>query len=322
MRIVCLDSYTATNGLPQDNPLAPIAALGDFTEHDHTPAELTVERSGDADAVITNKTLLKADVLTELPDLRYIGLLSTGTNVVDLDTARAQGITVTNVPGYSTDSVAQHIFALMLHFASRAADHHASVAQGDWPVSRDFSYLVAPLTELAGKTLAIVGLGAIGSATARIGHAFGMRVTTVERPHRTPAVAGVPLEVLPMDELLASADYLSLSCPLSRTTYHLIDAAALAKMKPTAVLINTGRGPLIDEGAVAQALHDGKLGGLGVDVLSSEPPETDHPVLSAPNTVITPHIAWATTEARTRLIDIVANNLAAWQRGEPVNVVS
>ncbi|MEM6757008.1 MAG: NAD(P)-dependent oxidoreductase, partial [Planctomycetota bacterium] len=194
--------------------------------------------------------------------------------------------------------------------------------QGDWPVSRDFSYLVAPLTELAGKTLAIVGLGAIGSATARIGHAFGMRVTTVERPHRTPAVAGVPLEVLPMDELLASADYLSLSCPLSRTTYHLIDAAALAKMKPTAVLINTGRGPLIDEGAVAQALHDGKLGGLGVDVLSSEPPETDHPVLSAPNTVITPHIAWATTEARTRLIDIVANNLAAWQRGEPVNVVS
>jgi glycerate dehydrogenase len=322
MKIVCLDAYSTSAGKPTDPPWDPIAELGDFIKHDFTPSDQTVERAADAEAVITNKTLLKADVLAELPSLRYVGLLSTGTNVVDLDQAREQGITVTNVPGYSTSSVAQHVFALILAFASRVGQHDASVKRGDWPVSRDFSYTIEPLTELAGKRLGIIGLGAIGTATARIGHAMGMEIATLERENRSPRVEGVPLHVLPKDDLLATSDYLSLSCPLTGQTRHLIDAAAIERMKPTAVLINTGRGPLIDEAAVARALHDGTLGGAGLDVMSQEPPEADNPLLTAPRTVITPHVAWATVEARTRLIGEVAANLSAWQRGESRNVVT
>ncbi|MEM6332771.1 MAG: D-2-hydroxyacid dehydrogenase [Planctomycetota bacterium] len=322
MKIVCLDGYTLSHGAPGDPPWDAVAALGELAVHEHTPAELTVERAGDAEAVLTNKTLLKADVLGALPRLRYVGLLSTGTNVVDLEVAAARGVTVCNIPGYSTDSVAQHVFALILHFESKVAAHDASVKAGDWPVSRDFSYTVGALTELAGKRLAIVGLGAIGTRTAKIGHALGMEVATLARPNRSPSVEGVPLKVLAMDELLATADYVSLSCPLTPDTQHLIDAAALKRMKPTAILINTGRGPLVDEAALAAALHDGTIRGAGLDVMSAEPPEAGNPLLSAPNTAITPHVAWATVEARTRLMGILAENLAAWQRGEPQNVVS
>jgi glycerate dehydrogenase len=315
MKIVVLDGKTAN---PGDLDWSALEEMGELVVHDRTADDQRIGRSAGAEAVLTNKTVLDADVLSELPQLRYVGVLATGYNVVDLAVARQRGVVVTNVPAYSTESVAQHTFALLLELVSRVAEHSASVHRGDWAACEDFSYTLTPPGELSGRTLGLVGLGQIGSRVADIGLAMGMRVIATTRTGRgrpdVPAVA--------FDQLLADSDVVSLHCPLTDETRGLIDAAALAGMKPSAFLINTSRGPVIDEQAVRDALDAGKLAGVGVDVLRTEPPSADNPLLGAPNCVVTPHLAWATVEARRRLLAIAADNLRAFLSGKPVNVVN
>ncbi|MCL2447011.1 MAG: D-2-hydroxyacid dehydrogenase [Oscillospiraceae bacterium] len=310
MNIVILDGYTLN---PGDLSWANMQALGNCTIFDYTPAELTVERAKDAEIVISNKTLLGADVINALPKLQYIGLLSTGYNVVDLAAARARSVPVTNIPAYGTASVAQHAFALLLELCAHAGKHSESVHAGEWAKSRDFCYWKTPVTELAGKTMAIIGYGAIGRATAEIARAFGMHVL-----HHSRSSA----DSTPLDDLLAASDVISLHCPLTDETNELINATTIAKMKPGALLINTARGPILHEQDVADALFRGQLGGVGVDVLSTEPPASDNPLLGAKNCVITPHIAWASHEARGRLLAIAVDNVRAFLQGKPQNVVN
>ncbi|MEX0655492.1 MAG: D-2-hydroxyacid dehydrogenase [Phycisphaeraceae bacterium] len=328
--IVVLDGHTLTPHRPHE-PAPPgepswdaIARLGQLTVHDRTSDDQIVTRAQGVPVLLTNKTPLAADTLAQLPDLRYVGVLATGTNVVDLDAAGERNITVTNVPGYSTDSVAQHAVALLLALVNHVAGHDAAVRDGQWQRSGDFSFTVAPLTELAGKTLGIVGLGAIGQRVARIGDALGMRLAAASRRPDAPrpGMEGLDVQHMPVDDLLATADVLTLHCPLTPDTHHLLDADRLARMKSHAIVLNTGRGPLIDEPALAAALHAGQLGGAGLDVLASEPPDAHNPLLTAPNCFITPHIAWATREARTRLMQIAADNLHAYLQGEPTHVVT
>jgi glycerate dehydrogenase len=315
MRIVILDGYT-TN--PGDLDWSPLRALGDVTIHDRTVPADVVPRIGDAEIVLTNKTLLDAEVIAQLPAVRYIGLMSTGTNAVDPRAAADRGIVVANVPAYSTESVAQLTFALLLEHCHHTAAHAESVRRGEWAASEDFCYWRHPLIELAGLTLGVVGYGAIGQAVARLGLAFGMEVLVHTRTPRE--VDGV--NFVGLDEMLSRGDVVSLNCPLTDATQGLINADTLAKMKPTAILINTGRGPLLDEQAVADALAEGRLAGFAADVLSVEPPAADNPLASAPNTFITPHIAWATQAARQRLIDTLVANIRAFQQGKPLNVVN
>ncbi|MCL2194441.1 MAG: D-2-hydroxyacid dehydrogenase [Oscillospiraceae bacterium] len=310
MNIVILDGYT-TN--PGDLSWADMQSLGNCTIFDYTPAELTIERARDADLLISNKTLLGADVIAALPKLQYIGLLSTGYNVVDLAAARARNVPVTNVPAYGTASVAQHSFALLLELCAHVGQHSESVRAGDWAKSRDFCYWKMPLVELAGKTMGIIGYGAIGRATADIARAFGMHVL-----HHSRSSA----DSTPLDDLLAASDVVSLHCPLTDDTHELINRTTIAKMEPGALLINTARGPVLHEQDVADALASGQLGGVGADVLSTEPPAADNPLLRAKNCVITPHIAWASHEARGRLLAIAVDNLRAFLQGEPKNVVN
>lgn len=314
-RIVVLDGYT-TN--PGDLDWAPLRALGDCEIHDRTPREQVLPRIGDVEIVLTNKTVLDADLIAQLTAMTYIGLMSTGTNAVDLAAAGAHGIVVTNVPAYSTESVAQLTFALLLEHCHHTAAHAESVRHGDWAASEDFCYWKHPLVELAGKTLGIVGYGAIGQAVARIGKAFGMEILVHTRTPRNDA--GVTFASL--DDLLQRSDVVSLNCPLTPETQNLINAETLAKMKPSAILINTGRGGLVDEQATADALAAGTLDGYAADVLSTEPPAADNPLAAAPRTFITPHIAWATRAARQRLLDTLVVNLAAFQHGQPQNVVN
>ncbi len=321
MNIVILDGFT-TN--PGDLDWEGIATQGNLTIYDHTPATLAVDRARDAEIIINNKTLLGADVLAQLPKLQYIGLLSTGYNVVDLEAASARGIVVTNIPAYSTNSVAQLVFALLLEFCFHAEAHSQSVHAGDWQRSRDFCYWKFPLQELAGKTLGIVGFGRIGTTVAQIAQAFGMQVLACRSP-RNRAVAeqlSPTLRLTSFEEVLRGADFLTLHCPLFPETTGLINRETLALMKPGAFLINTSRGPVLNEADVAEALRSGHLGGAGLDVLSSEPPKPDNPLLQAPNCIITPHIAWATQEARTRLVQIATENVAAFLRGVPQNTVN
>ena len=316
-RIVVLDGYTLS---PAGEPSWDgLGALGDLELRDRTPASEVASRLADAEAAITNKAVLDAAVFAACPALRYVGVSATGTNVVDLAAASAHGVTVTNVPGYAGPSVGQHTWALILALANRVAEHDAAVHAGDWVACEDFSFLRGRMVELSGKALGIVGAGAIGGEVARIGAALGM---TVLGHTRRPRDIGVPVEWLSVDELFAQADVVSLHCPLTPETQGLVDDARLASMKSTALLINTGRGPLIDEAALAAALRDGRLAGAGLDVLSTEPPAADNPLLMAPNCVITPHNAWQTAESKQRLMDAVVENLAAWARGEPVNVVT
>jgi glycerate dehydrogenase len=323
-KIVVLDAYTL-NPLPigEESPLHPswqaLASLGELTLYPRTSENEVVSRCADADIVLTNKAPITAIHLDSLPKLSYIGVLATGTNIVNLAAARRLNIPVTNAPGYSTMSVAQHVFALLFELAARTGETDRAVKNGDWVRCPDFCFTVAPFFEMAGKNLGIVGFGEIGQAVARIGAALGMNILVHSR---TQKPFEVPVEWVDLDGLWKEADVITLHCPLTEGTKGLVNSSSLAKMKNTAYLINTGRGALINEGDLASALQYGRLGGFGADVLSKEPPAADNPLLSAPNTVITPHIAWASVEARRRLMAIVAGNVEAFLAGHPTNVVN
>lgn len=312
MKIVVLDGYT-TN--PGDLSWDEWKALGELTVYERSAPELVWERAKGAEILITNKTLLREDLLVQLPDVRYIGLLSTGTNVVDLDYCRRKQIVVSNVPGYSTAAVAQLVFAFLLEHSNQVGRHSASVRQGDWAACADFSYSLSSLTEWNGKIFGIVGHGQIGRKVAEIARAFGFRVRICSRTKNVEN----PEEWVSFDELLRTADVLSLHCPLTPATAGLINRETLALMKPSAFLINTARGPLVEEDALAEALATHRLAGAGLDVLVQEPPRPDNPLYRAPNCLITPHLAWAARETRERLLRIAADNLRAFLAGTPQN---
>lgn len=317
MNIVVLDGYGLNLG---DLSWDGLRSIGDVTVYDRTAPHEVAARAKDADAVLTNKTVLTADTLRSLPRLRYVGVLATGYNVVDTAAARECGITVTNIPAYSTASVAQMAFAHLLAVTNAVEHYSEANRRGRWAAGPDFCWWDTQLTELAGKTMGIAGLGNIGSAVARIALAFGMKVK---------AFTSKPAEALPqgvekagLDELFADSDVVSLHCPLTPDTHHMADARRLALMRPGAILINTGRGPLVDEQALADALNAGRLRAACVDVLDCEPPRADNPLLAARNCHSTPHIAWASFEARTRLMRIATDNLRAFAEGRPVNTVN
>lgn len=317
MKIVLPDAYTAN---PGDLSWSELEKLGTCEFHDRTPVAEMAARCAGAEVVLTNKAVLNADIIAALPELKYIGVCATGFNIVDIAAAKQRGIVVTNVPGYSSASVAQLVFALILELTHAVGLHAQSVAAGKWQACADFSFSEQPLLELEGRTLGVVGYGDIGASVARIGLAFGMKVLASKRTWSQPPPDGVtPAET---DEIFSQSDVISLHCPLTDATKHLVGPRTLGLMKPSAFLINTGRGPLIDEAALAEALHAGQIGGAGLDVLSVEPPSAGNPLIGAPNCLITPHVGWATREARTRLIAQVAANLKAWQEGAPVNVVN
>ncbi len=313
MKICILDGYSLN---PGDLDWSPVERLGDVTLFDRTPADKIVERAADADIVLTNKVPFSADTLRQLPRLRFICVLATGYNIIDTEAAARQGVVVANIPAYSTMSVAQMAFAHILNITNHVASYAREVADGKWTNCPDFCFWVSALTELAGKTMGIVGLGNTGMATARIAVAMGMKVVALTSKSADTLPEGIT--PAPLDDVLASADVVSLHCPLTPSTRHLINAASIAKMKPSAILINTGRGPLVDEQAVADALNSGRLAAFGADVLSQEPPRGDNPLLSARNCFLTPHIAWATLEARTRLMSTATENVRQFIAGEPV----
>lgn len=317
MNIVVLDGYTLN---PGDLDWSEFEALGELVVYERTAVSEIVERAANADMVLTNKTPLSAQMLEQLPNLKYVGVLATGYNIVDVQAAKEKGIVVTNVPAYSTHSVAQLVFALVLEFCHRVQRHSDSVVQGDWAGSIDFSYSVAPLVELSGQTMGLVGLGQIGKQTALIAGAMGMKVIATGSGRRVPEpVDGI--EWVTLEELLQRSDVVSLHCPLTPATTELINAERIALMKPTAILINTARGGLLNEADVAQALNEGRLAGAGLDVLTVEPPKPDNPLLHAQNVIITPHIAWATKEARTRLMAVASSNARGFAQGQLVNVI-
>jgi glycerate dehydrogenase len=316
MKIVVLDGYAAN---PGDISWEPMQSLGQLVIYDRTKPQEVLERCNDADAVLTNKVVLNAETIARLPQLKYIGVLATGYNVVDVKAAAAQGIVVTNIPAYSTESVAQLTFAHILNIASRVGHYADANREGRWSHNPDFCYWDTPLMELNGKTMGIVGLGNIGMRVAQLALAFGMDVFAVTSKLRTDLPAGIQKTTL--EGLLAVSDVLTLHCPLTEQTHHIINAETLALMKPGAVIINTGRGPLVDEQAVADALKNGHLLAYGADVMEQEPPRADHPLLSCPNAFLTPHIAWATFEARQRLMDIAVDNLQSFISGRPKNQV-
>lgn len=317
MKITILDGYGLN---PGDLSWDWLNKYGEVKIYDRTSPSELMERAADADAIFTNKVVINAETLSSLPNLKYIGVLATGYNIVDIKTAKRLGITVTNIPAYSTDSVAQMVFAILLTITNRVEHYAVENRKGRWSNNPDFCYWDSPLMELAGKTFGIVGLGNIGKAVARIANAFGMRVVAFTSKKQEELPIGI--QKVTLDQLFSESDVLSLHCPLTPETNNLVNDERLNLMKPTAILINTGRGPLIDEQAVANALKAGKLGAFGADVLSSEPPAEDNPLLSAPNAFITPHIAWATVEARRRLMEICEGNLSAFVSGTPRNVVS
>lgn len=313
MKICILDGYSLN---PGDLDWSPVERLGDVTLFDRTPADKIVERAADADIVLTNKVPFSADTLRQLPRLRFICVLATGYNIIDTEAAARQGVVVANIPAYSTMSVAQMAFAHILNITNHVASYAREVADGKWTNCPNFCFWDSALTELAGKTMGIVGLGNTGMATARIAVAMGMKVVAMTSKSADTLPEGIT--PAPLDDVLASADVVSLHCPLTPSTRHLINAASIAKMKPSAILINTGRGPLVDEQAVADALNGGRLAAFGADVLSQEPPRGDNPLLSARNCFLTPHIAWATLEARTRLMSTATENVRQFIAGEPV----
>nr|VFK38771.1 MAG: glycerate dehydrogenase [Candidatus Kentron sp. SD]VFK43445.1 MAG: glycerate dehydrogenase [Candidatus Kentron sp. SD] len=315
-RIVVLDGYTLN---PGDLSWAELESLGRCEIHDRTPPEETLQRARNAEVVLTNKTVLDGEIIARLPRLRYIGVLATGYNVVDIEAAARRGIPVTNVPEYGTDSARQMVFAHILRFCNRVAEHGERVQRGDWCRSQDFCLPRFPLIELSGLTLGIVGLGRIGTAVAEIALAFGMKVLAYNPSVPAQAPAGVVLTEL--EPLFRESDFVSLHCPLTPGNRGFVDAGLLGSMKPSAFLINTARGPLIDEYALAAALDEGGIAGAGLDVLAQEPPPMDCPLLTARNCFITPHIAWATRAARGRLMDAAIDNLRAFLRGEWLNVV-
>ena len=317
MKIVELDAYAAN---PGDLSWEPLRELGELVIYDRTPAELVVERAKDADAILINKVTINEEVLSQLPRLKYIGVLATGFNVVDTEAASRHGVVVTNIPAYSTDSVAQMVFALMLTMAFRPEHYAQENRHGCWSDNPDFCYWDTPLMELSGKTLGIVGLGNIGMKVATIARQFGMDVFALTSKNSADLPEGIQKTTL--DGLFAVSDVITLHCPLNSQTHHLVNEEALRKMKPGSILINTGRGPLVDEYAVAAALQSGHLAGYGADVMTDEPPRADNPLFNQPNAFITPHIAWATREARQRLMDIAVANVKSFIDGNPQNVVN
>lgn len=317
MHLVVLDGFTLN---PGDLSWDALRALGSCTIYDRTPPDQVVARTAGAEVALTNKTVLNAAQLAALPQLRYVGVLATGTNVVDLAAARAQGIVVTNVPAYSTRSAAQLTLALLLELCHHVGHHAGTVRGGRWSRSADFCYWDHPLVELDGRTIGIVGFGSIGRAVADLARAFGMRVQVQTR--RPESVASPGVKCVDLDELFRTSDVISLHCPLTEQTRHLVNATRLRLMKPTAFLLNTGRGPLVDEEALAAALRAGQLAGAALDVLSVEPPPAHHPLFQAPRCLITPHIAWATDAARKRLMQQAVENVRAFLAGQPINRVN
>lgn len=313
MKIVGLDVITMDQG---DMDWSSMQDLGQLQTYPRSAPDEIVPRSIDADAILINKVMIDAQVIAALPGLKYIGLTSTGTNAADLDAARARGIAVTNVPGYASNSVAQHAMAFVLHFASKIAFYNDQVHSGQWTFCPDFCFFPQPLIELDGKKIGIIGYGAIGRRVAEIARGLGMEILPYDLPQFIDASDCVPL-----DEVFTQADYLTIHCPLTPQTEGLINRERLAMMKPTAVLINTARGPIVNEADLAQALADGIIAGAGLDVLSTEPPSPTNPLLTAPNAVITPHVSWGSFEARSRLMNVVTENLQAFVNGQSRNRV-
>ena len=316
MKIVILDGFTAN---PGDLSWKGLEELGTLTVYDRTRPEETVARAAEADIVLTNKVIINREMMAQLPQLKYIGVLATGYNVVDIEAAHERGIIVTNVPAYSTESVAQMVFAHLLTVTNRTEHYAIQNRQGRWSKNPDFCYWDFPHLELAGKTIGIVGLGNIGRRVAEIALAFGMQVKALTSKSADTLPAGI--EKADLEVLLATSDVISLHCPLTDTTRHLINRDTLSKMRPSAILINTGRGPLVDDQAVASALAKGQLAAFCADVLTEEPPKANNPLLSQPNAFITPHIAWATEEARSRLLQVAISNVQAFLNAKPQNVV-
>ncbi|MDY4644500.1 D-2-hydroxyacid dehydrogenase [Prevotella sp.] len=317
MKIVVLDGQGVN---PGDISWNRIEELGELTVYPRTAPEEVLQHVGDAEIALTNKTVFDANIIAQLKNTKYIGVLATGYNVVDTKAARERGIVVTNIPAYSTDSVAQMVFAHLLN-VSNHVDHYAEETRnGVWSRCLDFCYWNTPLFELAGKTLGIVGLGHIGMKVAQIAQAFGMNVLayTSKSPDQLPEW----IRKTTLDGLLGASDVVSLHCPLTDTTRELMNSASIEKMRDGAILINTGRGPLVNEADVADALSSGKLGAYCADVLSSEPPSASNPLIGVPNAFITPHVAWATLEARLRLMDIAVCNIKSFLAGSPTNVVN
>jgi len=318
MKIVDLDGYAAN---PGDLSWDGFKELGDLTVYDRTAPEDVLERAKGAQVILTNKVLITEELMEQLPELHYIGVLATGYNVVDIPAAHKRGIIVTNIPAYSTMSVAQMVIAHLLNITNQVALHSAAVKQGEWQRNKDFSFSLTPLVELDGKTLSIIGLGNTGTATARIAQSMGMRILAYSSKSRE-ALQQIGIEKAESyEQLFREADVLSLHCPLTEETKHLVNGERLKLMKPTAILINTGRGPLVDEAALADALNEGSIMAAGVDVLQEEPPRKGSPLIEARNCYITPHIAWATKAARERLLNIALENIKAFMEGKPQNVV-
>ena len=317
MKIVVLDGFTAN---PGDLSWQALEALGELTVYERTKPEETIAKAAEAAVLLTNKVVLGRTEISQLPQLRYIGVLATGYNVVDLQAASERGIVVTNVPAYSTESVAQMVFAHLLTITNRTEHYAQQNRQGRWSENPDFCYWDTPLTELAGKTFGIVGLGNIGRRVAQIALAFGMQVRAFTSKPADSLHAGI--QKADLDELFSTSDVLSLHCPLTDSTHHLINNKTLSQMKSSAILINTGRGPLVDDEALATALEQGMIAAYCADVLTTEPPKADNPLLQQSNAFITPHIAWATKEARFRLLQVAINNVHSFLNGHPQNVVS
>ncbi|MEW6270463.1 MAG: D-2-hydroxyacid dehydrogenase [Thermodesulfobacteriota bacterium] len=321
MRIVVLDGYTLN---PGDNPWDELAALGDLEVHDRSAPDEVVQRARGAAIVLTNKTVLDRTTLARLPELRFVAVLATGYNVVDVEAARERGIRVANVPEYGTDSVAQHTLALLLELTQRVGEHDAAVRAGEWQASPDFCFWHRPPLELAGLTCGIVGFGRIGRRVGELVHALGMRVVASVRPGGAPRTAPPyePFAWLSLGELCAEADVVTLHCPLTADNARFVDDALLSRMKRSALLINTARGGLVDEPALARALRAGTIAGAALDVVSEEPIRPDSPLLDAPNLTLTPHLAWASLAARRRLMATTVANVRAFLAGAPINLVA
>lgn len=316
IKIVVLDSFVAAGN--SDWPM--LQKLGKVITYARTAPHQVIERCAGATAIFTNKVIITREIIEALPQLRFVGIMATGTNVIDFDAVRSHGITVCNVPAYSTNAVVQHVFALLLHITNRVGDYAESVRRGDWVNCKDFSYLLQPINELCGLTIGIYGLGNIGSRVAAVAQALGMNVIALTSKSADQLPAGIT--AVSKEQLFAQADVLSINAPLTESNRHFVDATSLSLMKSSAIIINTARGGLVDEQALADALNAGKIFAAGVDVLSSEPPKADNPLLSARNCFITPHIAWSSEQARATLMDVCAANLEAWLEGAPINVVS
>jgi glycerate dehydrogenase len=318
LKIVVLDGYTLN---PGDNPWDEVAKFGELVVYDRTPGELIVERCAGAQIVLTNKTRLSSNTISALPELRLICVLATGYNTVDLAKSAELGIPVVNVPEYGSDSVAQHALALLLELTNRVGLYDSLVKRGEWSRSRDFTLMTAPLSELSGKSLGIVGLGRIGGRLARIAHALGMEILAYN-PRTRLAPDGVPVSWVPLEELFRKADVVSLHCPLTAENERMVNGALLGLMPPHGILVNTSRGALVAEQDLADALNSGAIAGAALDVTAHEPIAPDNPLLTAKNCLITPHIAWATLSARRRLMATTAANIAAFLNGTPQHVVN